>query len=374
MKGEAVEKKDVSVYIHIPFSIKIRRGDNTLVINSTREIRNQYLDALEREMTNAGDVLDGRRITSICIGGGIATTVSPDKLARIMIRFKRQYDVAPRAEISVTAAPQTLVTPCLSSLNMFNINRISLVAYSPVDALLETIDAPHRLSDIENGSALLVKFGFQDIDAVLMYGIPGQTATTIRNTIIAFTSVKGFQHITLKPYELSAQCGVNDIELDNQYRLAVDVLADRNLIQYSAGRFAVDGKQSLFTLNELLGVERVGFGLGARSFIDNLIYENTTNFNLYVQNANDFSGLVSAATEMNTLELMKRFVALRLQLVQGFRETDFVEKFGCLPVDAMPDVMARLVENGFVESDQGSIHPTMKGLRLSTDLVQTIVG
>jgi len=71
---------------------------------------------------------------------------------------------------------------------------------------------------------------------------------------------------------------------------------------------------------------------------------------------------------------MKRFVALRLQLVQGFRETDFVEKFGCLPVDAMPDVMARLVENGFVESDQGSIHPTMKGLRLSTDLVQTIVG
>jgi len=368
------KEKDVSVYIHIPFNVSHRRGESTLTLNSTRETRNQYLEALEREMLNAGDILEGRRIASICLGGGIATTVSPDRLARIMVRFKRMYNVSPRAEISVTAAPQTLVTPCLSSLNMFNINRISLIAYTPVDALLESIDAPHRLIDIENGSAMLVKFGYHDIDALLMYGIPGQTLATIRNTILAFTSVKGFQHITLKPYELSASSGVTREEREDQYRHAVEILANRNLHQYSADSFAVDGKQSQFTLHELMGMERVGLGLGARSYIDDLVYENTTDFDCYLENSGDFTRLVSAVTQMNSPEQMKRFLALRLQLVQGIKESEFVENFGCAVGEGMPDVVNHLSEAGLIQAVDGSIRPTQRGLMHSSELISIIVG
>ena len=145
-----------------------------MLVPSTRETRNAYLEALDREMMSAGDILEGRRIANICIGGGIATMVSPDRLARLILKFKRTYNVAPGAELSVTAAPQTLVSPCLSGLNMCSVNRIGLIALTPIDELLETIDAPHRLTDIEDGTAMLVKFGYPNIDAVLMYGIPGQ--------------------------------------------------------------------------------------------------------------------------------------------------------------------------------------------------------
>lgn len=373
MSLQEYNPNDISVYIHIPFCIKIRRGENTLLVDSTREIRNDYLEALERELMSAGDILANRRIVSIHIGGGIATTVSPDRLARMMIRFKRAYSIAPRAEISITAAPQTLVTPCLSSLNMFNINRISMVAYSPVDSLLETIDASHRLSDIETGSAMLVKFGFQDIDTLLLYGIPGQTLTTLRNTLLAFSSVKGFHHITLKPYELSNQSGVRREERDEQYRHAVEVLKSRGLIQYTTDSFATKTNQNQNLLQELLGVERIGFGLGARSFVDGYIYQNTINFYDYLKNSGNFSELITNVTKLRKKDKIKRFIAHRLQLVDGFSEEEFTQTFNNPPEKLIPQILAKLEKQELIESTERRIKPTFAGLMHSDEMITSVL-
>lgn len=350
------------------------RGDGTLLLSSTRETRNAYLDALEHELMSAGDILEGRRIASISVGGGIATVVSPDRLARILLKFKRTYNVVPRAELSVTAAPQTLVSPCLSGLNICNVNRIRIVAYTPVDKLLEVINASHKLEDIENGTAMLVKFGYSNIDALLMYGIPGQTLTTVKNTIIAFTSVKGFRHITLKRYELSEQSGVTLEESDAQYSMAVEMLAERSVNQYTADSFASNGCKSNFVLHELMGMERVGFGLGAKSYIDNMIYQNTTDFECYLRDSGDFIKLITGVTEMSELDKKKRFVALRLQLVEGFDENEYFNIFGCTPDGAISDAIEALVTAGLISRINGIVRPTAKGLMQSEEVVTTVIG
>lgn len=368
------DPSDISVYIHIPFFIKKRRGDNALVVPSTRETRNAYLEALERELMAAGDILEGRRIASISVGGGVATSVSPDRLARLMIRFKRAYNVAPRAEFGVAAAPQTMVSACLSSLNTCNINRVSLAAYSPVDQLLESLDTPHRPVDLETATAILVKFGFRDVDAVLMYGIPGQTLTTIRNTMIAFTSVKGMQHITLKRYELAEESGVSRAECDAQYARAAETLAERGVMQYAAGSFAVKGNESAFVLHELWGMERAGFGLGARSYLDGMIYQNTTNFNGYLENAGDFTKTIEAGAELSEPDKMKRFLALRLQWVEGFSEEAFTDEFGGQPEGEIRGILDGLVHNGFVSVADGVFKPTPLGLCQSDVLISAIFG
>lgn len=367
-------KSDISVYIHIPFAIKVRRGENTLLVPSTRESRNAYLDALDRELMSAGDILNGRQVASISIGGGIATVVSPDKLARIILKFTRTYNVAPGAELSVTAAPQTLVSPCLSGLNMCNINRISMVALSPIDTLLETIDAPHRLMDIENGTFILGKFGYPNIDAVLMYGIPGQTLTAIRNTIIAFAALNGLKHITLQRYELSGQMGVSLEECEEQYTCAIELLAKSGLNQYTSDKFARAGWESRFSMHELMGMERVGFGLGAKSYIDNMIFQNTTDFTGYLSDSADFTRVITSAVEMGELDRMKRFLALRLQLVDGFTENDYFKAFGSYPGDAISPVIDALVSAGLVSYTGGVVRPTWKGLARSNEVVSTVIG
>ncbi|MBN1316162.1 MAG: hypothetical protein JXA42_11855 [Anaerolineales bacterium] len=371
---QSYDKSDISVYIHIPFSIKARKGDDTLVIPSTRETRNAYLKALERELMSAGDIFQGRRVASIHIGGGIATTVSPDKLARLLLNFKRSYDVASNVELTVTAAPQTLVSPCLSGLNMGGINRISLVALSPIDKLLETIDAPHRLDDIENGTFILTKFGYSNVDAVIMYGIPGQTLTSIRNTLSAFISLKGLKHITLKRYELAEQAGVSMDDCEAHYTSAVDLLSSKGLKQYTTDSFAHPGWESHFTTHTLLGMERAGFGLGAKTFFKDMVSQNTTDFNCYLQNSADLTKIVSGAIELSELDRVKRFVALRLQLVDGFSENDYLSEFGSQPGKAFSSVVDAAMSTGLVSQSEGSYRLTHKGLMHSDKVISSILG
>ena len=371
---QSYDKSDISVYIHIPFSTKPRKGDDTLVIPSTRETRNAYLDALEREMMSAGDILESRRIASIHIGGGIATTVSPDKLARLVLRFKRTYDVASNVELTVTAAPQTLVSPCLSGLGMGGINRISLVALSPVDKLLEIIGAPHRLNDLENGTLMLTKFGCSNIDAVLMYGIPGQTLTAIRNTLRAFISLRGLKHITLRRYELSEQSGVSMDDCEAQYTSAAKVLSSKGLKQYTNDSFALPGWESHFTMHTLLGMDRAGFGLGAKTYFNELISQNTADFDCYLQNSSDFTRIVSGAIELSELDKVKRFVALRLRLVDGFSENDYFLEFGSQPSDTLSSVVDTAMNAGLVSQSEGSYRLTCKGLMHIDKVISSVIG
>lgn len=368
------EKTDISVYIHIPFCIKRRPGEDTLLVPSNREVRNSYMDALDRELMSAGDQLDGRQIASITVGGGIATTVSPDKLSRMMLKFRRTYNVKPRAEFSISAGPQTLVVPCLSSLNSCNVNRISIEALSPVDALLEKIEAPHRLVDIENGSALVVKFGHTDIDVLLLYGIPGQTCTTIKNTIQAFTSVKGFRHLTLKKYELAEQSGMTQADLEDLYRTAVEVCAERGMSQYAAGRFACEGAESSFVLHEYLGMERIGFGLGARSYLDHMVYQNTTDFDTYLQYSDDYTKIITAARELDELDQMKHFLALRLQLKNGFSDKEYQQEFNCRPDGAIKTMLEELHAAEFAARTDDRIVPTERGLMYPGEIITRVLG
>jgi len=368
------DQTDISVYIHIPFCIKKRPGEDTLLVPSNREVRNAYMDALERELMAAGDQLEGRQIASITIGGGIATTVSPDKLSRMMLKFRRTYQVKPRAEFSISAVPQTLVVPCLSSLNSCNVNRISIEALSPVDALLEKIGAPHRLEDIENGTALVVKFGYSDVDVVLLYGIPGQTCTTIKNTIQAFTSLKGFRHLTLKQYELARQAEVSTSELEDQFHTAVEVCAEREMSQYAAGRFACKGSESSFVLHECLGMERIGFGLGARSYLDRMVYQNTTDFETYLRHSDDYTKIIAAARELNDLDLQKRFVASQLQLLEGFSDEAFRQEFNHQPEGFIQTTLNSFIDLGLAARLDDRIFPTEKGLLYSDEMINRVLG
>jgi oxygen-independent coproporphyrinogen III oxidase len=370
----AFNQRDISVYIHIPFYIKLRLGEDALLVPSTRETRNAYLDALEDEMMSAGDLLEGRRIASISIGGGIATVVSPDRLARIMIKFKRTYNVEPGAELSVTAAPQTLVSPCLSGLNMCSINRISIIALTPIDELLETIEAPHRLQDLETGTEILGKFGYPNLDALLLYGIPGQTLAHIHNTLVAFTSMKGLKHVTLQRYELSEQLGITRDECEAQYSHAVETLVERGMNQYTAECFARKGWESHFVMHELLGMERAGFGLGARSCIDHVISQNTTDFDSYLRDSADFTKVITGAVEMSEPDRMRRFAALRLQLVEGFTEADYLDEFGGATGGALSALIDPLVAAGLVSHANGSYQPTPTGLARSKDVVRAVMG
>lgn len=52
----------VSIYIHVPFCLKRHKAAAPDVCEAPRELRQRYLDALDREIEAGGDLIDGREL------------------------------------------------------------------------------------------------------------------------------------------------------------------------------------------------------------------------------------------------------------------------------------------------------------------------
>jgi oxygen-independent coproporphyrinogen-3 oxidase len=67
----------LEVYIHIPFCVKKCKYCDFLSAPADSEAQNAYMDALCKEIVGRSLLYQERRITSIFIGGGTPTSISP---------------------------------------------------------------------------------------------------------------------------------------------------------------------------------------------------------------------------------------------------------------------------------------------------------
>ena len=58
----------------------------------------------------------GHRFTSVFFGGGTPTTLGSDALAALLEHLRREFDVAPDAEVTTEANPDTVDQPLLERL------------------------------------------------------------------------------------------------------------------------------------------------------------------------------------------------------------------------------------------------------------------
>jgi coproporphyrinogen III oxidase-like Fe-S oxidoreductase len=356
-----VTKDQASVFINIPFCIKRRKGDEVTMDTASRETRNAYLTALEKEVFAAGDLLEGKEVTSLYIGGGFASMLSPDRIARMLLNFKRTYQHSKGMELTIHFAPETIGSPSLSGLNVCNFNRVSVEALSVNDGLLQQLGTSYRFDDIDDAYTLLNTFEYNNISSDIMYGLPGLQKNSLRNAIIYATSTHHQTHVNLLPYELAKQEGISIGELEEQYLFAKALLENRGFREYGAGKFARPGREWRFALNECHGVDRIGFGLGARSHVSNLVFQNTTDLNSYIKNSPTFTSLIALSAEFDQTAMRKRYLLSRLQLAEGIDPHLFEGEFECKLYDVLGEKMRALTKEGLV-SEHNSYVLTSKGI------------
>ncbi len=231
-------------------------------------------------------------------------------------------------ELTIAAAPETLVSPCLSGLNMCNFNRISVEALCASDKMLDYLGTSHRLADLEDGLTMLGMFKYRNVNADVMYGIPGQTKAALRNSLVTCLALPALSHITLKRFELSEQEGVSAEECRDQYRYNLEYLKEKGFCQYAVGHFAKKGYESRHFYYTSQGMDHIGFGVGAKSYVDGYGITNTTDLAKYLKWAGQYEEITENVLYLDEKARQKRFAALRLQLAEGFSEEEFAARFG----------------------------------------------
>ena len=169
---------DISLYIGIPFC-PTRCAYCSFVSRSVgkhTELLDPYLDALFREIEETGRLLkaSGKQVRTIYIGGGTPTTLSTERLVRLMDAVSASFDLSRLIEWTVEGGrPDTLDEEKLTALRLHGADRMSINPQSMVDAVLKASGRPHRSADILRAYEEAKAAGFENINMDLIAGLPG---------------------------------------------------------------------------------------------------------------------------------------------------------------------------------------------------------
>lgn len=330
---------EIGLYIHIPFCTSKCFYCDFLSFPK-EDMQEAYIEALIKEIENYGKMLDSTaEVKSIFIGGGTPTVLPPFLLDQLAAAITSHFKLSPDLEWTIEANPGTLTQEKVEVIAKYPINRISMGLQTTHDHLLKMIGRKHTFKDWEESLHLVKTYTNCDVNADLMFALPGQTLEEFKQTLETVTKYD-LDHLSVyaliieegtcfgKRYEEGKLEEVPE-ELDREmYHLAQSYLKTQGYHQYEISNWAKPHKECQHNIVYWHRVPYLGLGLGARSLWQNTRYANEENLKTYIEAAGDFSKIRHEEEKLTEEMCMEEYMFLGLRLLEGISESDFEKQFG----------------------------------------------
>lgn len=182
-----------SLYVGIPFcpSICLYCSFSSSPLAVWEKRVGDYLDALEKEIRFAKDCYPGKRLTTVYVGGGTPTTLSPDQLRRLICCLRENFDFSDVAEFTVEAGrPDSISREKLQALREGGVTRISVNPQTMNQKTLDVIGRRHTVEQTEEAFYLARELGFDNINMDLIVGLPGEGYPEVARTMDRLREMK----------------------------------------------------------------------------------------------------------------------------------------------------------------------------------------
>lgn len=297
MHGNGTEKKELEIYIHIPFCVQKCAYCDFLSAPADAAVREQYIEALKEEICQQKSFGSEYKVLSIFIGGGTPSILEGSQIAGILKEIRNYFAVEAEAEITIECNPGTLSEDKLSCYKKSGINRLSLGLQSADNQELKLLGRIHTYEEFLEGFSLARKLGFGNLNVDLMSALPGQTRDSWQETLRRVTALNP-EHISA--YSLIIEEGtpfyerykpggreeylLPDEDMERQmYYDTGEILGAAGYERYEISNYAKPG----FTCRHNLGYwerrEYLGLGLGASSLIKGVRYHNHRKLSAYLK-------------------------------------------------------------------------------------------
>jgi len=384
---EGSAARDLGVYLHVPFC-RVRCGYcdfNTYTASEIRGVKqSDYAGQAAAEVAFARGVLADagvaeRAVSTVFFGGGTPTLLPAADLIRMLDAVRDAWGLAPGAEVTTEANPDSVTPESLAELAAAGFTRVSFGMQSAVPHVLATLERTHDPARIP----LVVRWardaGLQ-VSLDLIYGTPGESLDDWRRSLELALAQRP-DH--LSAYALIVETGTKlarqiargevtqpDEELQaDQYELADELLADAGYGWYEVSNWATDdAHRSRHNLAYWTGQDWWGVGPGAHSHVGGVRWWNAKHPAAYAER---LARGVSPAVGRETLDAETRRVEdvlLRSRIVDG------------LPTEVLDDdarsAVAGLIADGLIEGGNaiaGRIVLTRRGRLLADAVVRRLL-
>ena len=194
----AREEARAGLYVHVPFcATRCTYCDFSSGALSAAALE-RYLEALEREAARRSEEAGSLTFTSVFFGGGTPSALSARHFRRVWKALTASFSIAPHAEITLEANPESVRPALLEAWREAGVNRLSMGAQSFVPEELEALGRIHGAARPGEAFEAARAHGFRRLSLDLMFGFPGHTLDRWRHTVDSA--------LALEPEHLSAYC------------------------------------------------------------------------------------------------------------------------------------------------------------------------
>ena len=178
--------KPLGIYIHVPFCKQKCVYCDFYSLPHREDRMDAYVSTLERQIEQFSQAAAGYKVTSVYFGGGTPSYLGPRRLAALLEAVFAACPIAPGAEITLEANPDSAGDPdALSALRRAGFNRVSLGMQSAGDSELRAIGRVHTMAQVRSSVEAARKAGFDNLSLDLIYGLPGQDLPRWRKNLSA---------------------------------------------------------------------------------------------------------------------------------------------------------------------------------------------
>lgn len=360
------------LYIHIPFCIrKCKYCDFTSFSNCE-----EYFDNYIGKLLDEAKEYEKESIDTVFIGGGTPSILSPKQLYALISELYKIFNIKKNSEFSIEANPKTVTKEKLSILKDLNVNRISLGVQSFVDSELSALGRVHNSHDAIKTAQLINDFSSFELNLDLMMAIPHQTKESLINSLDVATTLNP-DHISCysliieenTPLYHEYKNGVYEVmddDVDRElYHKACEYLKEKGYSRYEISNFSKKGYECRHNLKYWNCDEYIGLGVSAHSYVENVRYYNTSDFNEYL--CGNFHE--KEKTILTTDDKISEYIIMRLRLSDGIFEKDFFKRFNIDFGEKFEKQLTKLISAELIEHKDNKYFLTERGIDISNSVM-----
>lgn len=376
------EEKRLGIYIHIPFCKSKCEYCDFYSIGGSRDRRvtDDYLQALADHIREAGRLAPEYLVDTVYFGGGTPSFFGAENLEKILDEIHKSFRLSVEAEITLEANPDSVTLQAMKKLVRAGFNRISIGVQSDDDEMLKKLGRPHNFHQAKQAVTLARQAGFGNISLDLMYGLPNQTLTAWKETVLRIVGLRP-EHIScyalkveegtpLWSYKELANLPDDDTQAD-MYLAASDILRDYGYEHYEISNFAKKGFASKHNLKYWTGGEYLGFGPTAASDFAGKRFTILRDLQGYIQGIAKKETVLSECETIPARERAGEYVMLRLRTSDGISAEEYERQY-LMPFAPLEKAMQRFREKGYAVYENDRWHLTEPGWLVSNQIILTL--
>lgn len=364
-------RRDLELYIHIPFCVKKCAYCDFLSGPANKETIEEYVQALIREIKSVESMKEMYQVVTIFVGGGTPSVLEGEQIERIFEAIRERFGLDDESEITIEANPGTVTREKMQAYKRAGINRISFGLQSANNEELKKLGRIHTYEEFLESYMLAREEGFDNINIDLISAIPNQTVESWKSTVDKILKLQP-EHISAysliveegTPFEkMYGEDGSKKEELPSEeeermiYQKTKEWLKEAGYERYEISNYAKKGYACRHNLGYWERKEYLGLGLGASSFIGNVRFQNTSEMKIYLQCADNEEKRIENREVLTKEEELEETIFLGLRKMQGILKRE-VESF-------CGEQIEKMICQGFLEEKEGRIRLTDKGIDIS---------